>query len=117
VKWWWFPEAVEPGLGAFRYAEGSGAATEAMLGFHHAEANRIVRGDIEPWRGRGHAEGSLRFSGPELAGLALACREIPVPADTLVIANVFGVHARGEATETVERIAMHGSIRLDRPFA
>ena len=40
-----------------------------------------------------------------------------VAGDTLVVANVFGFHRRAEAHVPSERLAIHGSIRYDSPFA
>ena len=117
VKWWWFPEAVA--AGALRYARGSAELTPAMLAFHYRESNRVAAGDVEPWRlgrGRGHVGGSLRFGEDELAAIGLDCRPIEVEADTLLIANVFGVHARGMPAAPTARLAVHGSIRPARPF-
>ena len=39
-----------------------------------------------------------------------------VPANTLVVANVFGFHRRGHTEEQVVRDAVHGSVRVSNPF-
>ena len=117
LKWWWFPHGIGRGRGAFRYAVGSPELTPAMLEFRHRHAIEITSGAVDAWRGKGHADGSLRASGTELNMMGLTCAEQPVAADTLLIANVFGIHARGQVTMPSERLSLHGSLRVGDPFA
>jgi hypothetical protein len=77
---------------------------------------RFYTGEIEPERTYGHAEGSLRVLPHELKQMNLEEKNMVVGRDTLVIANVFGFHRRGEALVESTRNAVHGSIRLERPF-
>ncbi|MEK9571731.1 MAG: hypothetical protein VW124_22120, partial [Paracoccaceae bacterium] len=43
-------------------------------------------------------------------------KQIPVKAGTLLIANVFGMHSRGQSQINVSRRAIHGSIRFMPPY-
>lgn len=110
-KLWYFPRAVRLGRGPFRYSHYSQGFTSARL--------RLVKEFATPdkswesWRSAGHDEGSWRVSDDELIQMGCGASDIICDAGTLVIANVFGYHARGEATETKERIALHASIRLN----
>jgi len=116
LKFWYFPEEVGIEDGAFCYARGSAGLTGDRMAWECEQANLIARGEIEPWHGVGHREGSFRVSGDELAELGFALQPVEVAADTLVIANVFGFHARGEPRARCSRVSIHGSIRIDRPF-
>lgn len=115
LKWWYFPEAVEDGC--FVYARRSPRLTESLLDFHYRESIKISEFSQEPWRGVGHVGGSLRISDEELAAMGLELEPVTVPANSLVIANVFGFHRRGDTKETRERVSIHGSIRLSKPFS
>ena len=116
VKWWWFPRAVELKHGPLIYVPGSPILTPALLQFYHEQAIDVCLGRVADWRGRGQREGSFRISNDELERVKLWQRPVEVAADTLVIANVFGFHARGRPLGTAERVALHGSIRVDHPF-
>lgn len=113
LKWWWFPDDVTDG--AFNYAVGSPTLTPALLRWHWRQSVAACKGYAE-WRTLSHGEGSLRINADELAELGLSMEPVRVKANTLVIANVFGFHARGEPSATVERSALHGSIRVRCPF-
>lgn len=110
-KLWYFPRAVRAGEGPFRFARNSHGLSAARLRLTRdfATAGKTW----EAWRSYGHDEGSWRASEAELGMMGSHSEDITCSAGTLVIANVFGFHARGEATETRERIALHASIRLN----
>jgi len=110
-KLWYFPRDVRAGEGPFRFARNSHGLSAARLRFTRdfATAGKTW----EPWRSYGHDEGSWRASEAELGMMGTESEDITCSAGTLVIANVFGFHARGEATETRERIALHASVRLN----
>lgn len=114
LKYWYFPEAVEDG--AFVYTEYSPIITEKRLAWTQAQVEAIRAGKVEKWRGKSHAQGSLRISEAELADLGLTSAPVTVPGDTLVVANVFGFHARGPVSGPVERAAVSGSVRFKNPF-
>jgi len=117
VKFWYFPDRVEDGLGAFNYTTGhNNQLTYKMLDMLYTMSVEACFGTYAPWRGRGHVEGSFRFSPEELAECGMSCDPVPVEANTLVIANVFWPHRRGDTIKKVTRSAIHGSIRVKQPF-
>lgn len=116
LKFWYFPREVTELDGPLWYVPGSPILTPVLLEWHQRQADAIAAGTVEPWRGRGHTEGSLRVSRQELADMGLRPLSVTVPANTLVIANVFGFHRRGDVPAPAHRLAIHGSIRFERPF-
>lgn len=114
LKWWYFPRQVQQG--SFCYAKGSSNLTPSLLQWHHEQAIRASQGTYASWRTHGHGEGSLRIAWSELKDLGLKLERVGVAPNTLVIANVFGFHARHRPNHTVYRTALHGSVRIPRPF-
>lgn len=116
VKWWWFPDEVKLEHGPFHYARGSCYPTDTYLDWIFHESMNIVEGKYEKWKGKDHMEGSYRASEEELIAMNFKLEPITVKANTLVIANVAGFHSRGEVETEYTRNAIHGSIRIDKPF-
>ena len=116
VKWWWFPDEVKLEHGPFHYAKGSCYPTDTYLDWIFHESMNIVEGKYEKWKGKDHMEGSYRASEEELIAMNFNLEPITVKANTLVIANVAGFHSRGEVETEYTRNAIHGSIRIDKPF-
>ena len=118
VKFWLFPQDVTLDDGPFRYVAKSNILTDKRKEWMRQQWTDIIDGKIDPRRTYGHAEGSLRIFDEELIemGFDPEVTAHPVKANTLVIANTFGFHSRGEVSNTVIRLALHGSIRLTRPF-
>ena len=118
VKFWFFPEDVTIDDGPFCYVPKSNILTDKRKAWMRQQWTDIIDGKIDPQRTYGHAEGSLRVFDEELIemGYDPQATAHPVKANTLVIANTFGFHARGEVSNTVIRQAVHGSIRLSQPF-
>ena len=132
-KLWYFPRSVLRGEGPFRYAPYSHGLSYARLKLMKEFATHDKK--WEAWRSFGHDEGSWRVSDDELMSLGaapwpwrrqwparelndevisdtgVAAYDIEATAGTVVIANVYGYHARGLANETRERISLHASIR------
>lgn len=118
LKWWWFPLAVGVDDGPFMYSHRSPILTKALLKFHYMQSVKVSLDEIAPWRGRSHVEGSFRINRDvELERLGLYELPVMVKANTLVVANVFGFHARGIPTHYVDRVSLHGSIRIRNPFS
>ena len=118
VKFWFFPEDVTLDDGPFRYVAKSNILTDKRKEWMRQQWTDIIDGKIDPRRTYGHAEGSLRIFDEELIEMGFDPKATahPVKANTLVIANTFGFHSRGEVSNTVIRQAIHGSIRLSQPF-
>ena len=118
VKFWFFPEDVTLDDGPFCYVAKSNILTDKRKEWMRRQWTDIIDGKIDPRRTYGHAEGSLRIFDEELIEMGFDPKATahPVKANTLVIANTFGFHSRGEVSNTVIRQAIHGSIRLSQPF-
>lgn len=105
-KFWFFLESVEESGGPFVYVPGSHRVTRERLGWEHAEAVRRSQPDAQQ---RG---GAFRISLETIRNLKLGePRSLAVPANTLVVANVFGFHRRGAAIGGTRRLALHASFR------
>ena len=110
MKFWLFLRPVTAADGPFTYVPGSHRLTPERLQWERRVAMRIASsGGQDP-----NAGGSFRIGRQELAGLNLpepvACA---CPANTLVIANTMGLHARGRAEPDTERLSLYG---WRRPF-
>ena len=114
IKYWWFPKEVELN-GAFEYGLLSTRLTNEILDWHYKQSISAL-GKYESWRGAGHREGSFRVSENEMKTMGATPKLFSVPANTLVVANVFGFHRRGHTEEQVVRDAVHGSVRVSNPF-
>ncbi|QHD69436.1 phytanoyl-CoA dioxygenase [Sphingobium yanoikuyae] len=102
MKAWLFLEDVPAEGGPFTYVPGSHRLTPARAAWEKQRSLTARDGDC-----RLSARGSLRIDEAELAGLGLPPpRQFPVPANTLVIADTFGFHARGEAAQRSTRVEL-----------
>ncbi|WP_420143189.1 phytanoyl-CoA dioxygenase family protein [Sphingobium sp.] len=102
MKAWLFLEDVDADAGPFTYVPGSHRATRQRLDW---EYRRSLTVRDEPCRLS--ARGSLRVQPEELPDLGLPQpRAFAVPANTLVVADTFGFHARGESSERSTRIEL-----------
>ena len=110
-KFWYFPHDVYEGDGSFRFATYSHGLSSARLRLMKEFATPDHK--WESWRSAGHDEGSWRVSDGELLTMGEGAYDVPCSAGTLVIANVYAYHARGLANQVKERIALHGSIRMN----
>lgn len=111
IKLWLFLEDVRPEDGPFEYVVGSHRPTRSRLRWEHAQA--CARTSPEhPRRG-----GAFRIDEAELASLGLGPpRPLPVPANTLVLADTRGFHRRGHAPEGASRLAIYANLRTP-PFS
>ncbi len=111
VKAWLFLTDVAEDEGPFTYVPGSHRATPERLAWERA---RSLGMDREP--DRLSRRGSLRVGREELAALGLPQpRAFAVPANTLVVADTFGFHARGESLRPSCRVEVWASGRRN-PF-
>lgn len=118
LKFWYFPEEVTLEDGPFEYVIGSHALNLERLKWIHEQSMSYYDGSLDTAsRTYGHAEGSLTVFPEEIRRMNYPnITPITVKADTLVIANVFGFHARGNVIGTRIRNSIHGSIRFENPF-
>lgn len=100
VKAWLFLTDVAEDEGPFVYVPGSHRMTRERLAWEKARSVRASRG-----LDRLSSRGSLRIAPEELTTLNLpAPRAFAVPANTLVVADTSGFHARGPSVRPSMRI-------------
>ncbi|HTV45160.1 MAG TPA: phytanoyl-CoA dioxygenase family protein [Stellaceae bacterium] len=100
VKAWLFLTDVAADAGPFTYVPGSHRLTARRLAWE-----RRMSLDARHSPNREIRQGSLRIDEAELAGLGLPPpRAFAVPANTLVVADTFGFHARGPSTGASLRV-------------
>lgn len=100
VKAWLFLTDVAADAGPFTYVAGSHRLTPERLAW---ERRRSVAMVDEP--DRLSRRGSLRVRADELAALGLGpARALAVPANTLVVADTYGFHARGPSAGPTQRV-------------
>lgn len=99
VKAWLFLEDVTIEDGPFTYVPGSHLLTAQRLGWERRKS--LTARNAE----RLTARGSFRIEREELATLDLPLPEsFAVPANTLIVADTFGFHARGVADHASTRV-------------
>lgn len=111
MKAWLFLNDVVAEDGPLTYVAGSHRLTAERLGWEHAKA-LLAPADVD----RLSARGSFRIAPEELARLGLPePTAFEVPANTLVIADTFGFHARGRAARPSVRVEIWAYARRN-PF-
>lgn len=102
MKAWLFLEDVTPDIGPFTYVRGSHRLTPERLAWERRRSLTVRDESC-----RLSARGSLRVEADELPTLALPQpTSFAVPANTLVIADTFGFHARGPSAFASTRIEL-----------
>jgi hypothetical protein len=100
VKAWLFLTDVPEDEGAFSYVPGSHRLTPARLDWEQEKSLEAARSTDRETR-----EGSFRIEIDELARLGLPQpRVLGVPANTLIVADTFGFHARGPSVRPSLRV-------------
>jgi len=114
-KFWYFPSNVIKQHGCFNYVRNSHTPSFNRMQY---EFNQSIDAVLNKNKAisKDHRQGSFRISDSEILPYGFSREEIDVQANTLVIANVFGFHARGLSMMPIERISIHGSLRYDFPF-
>ncbi|WP_439530705.1 phytanoyl-CoA dioxygenase family protein [Pannonibacter sp.] len=111
AKAWYFLYDVKEEEGPFTYVPGSHRLTPQRRAFEH-EQSLIAAAHPD----RLHARGSFRISREELTSRGFSKPvSLAVPANTLVVADTHGFHARGESLRPSVRIGIYGSLRRN-PF-
>jgi hypothetical protein len=107
AKAWLFLTDVAPDAAPLTYVKGSHLPTPARVNWEHGrgiDANGSP--DIRTRRG------SFRIDPAELTALGLGPPSaVAVPANTLVVADTFGFHARGPSDRAVTRVEIWGYLR------
>ncbi|WP_374408348.1 phytanoyl-CoA dioxygenase family protein [Pelagerythrobacter sp.] len=111
MKAWLFLNPVTPEDGPFTYVRGSHRFTPERLAWEHRRSLADPAA-IDRLSGRG----SPRVGDDDLAAMNLPPAEgLAVPANTLVVADTGGFHARGAAAEPSERVEIWSYARRN-PF-
>lgn len=111
AKAWFFLQDVAEDGGPFTYVPGSHRMTPQRLEWERAKSlSAHADKNIH------HALGSFRISDAELKDLGYPEPvRVAVPANTLVVADTHGFHARSVSTQPTVRLAIYGSLRRN-PF-
>lgn len=111
TKGWFFLHDVAEEDGPFVYVPGSHRATPQRLTWEREQSLTAAR-SANPH----HAAGSFRVTEDELARLGYGPPvRVAVPANTLVIADTFGFHARARSERASTRVTLHTYVRRN-PF-
>lgn len=111
AKGWFFLRDVELEDGPFSYVPGSHYATPGRLEWEQRQSLIAADSDI-----RLHARGSFRASPEEIHSMGYPeAVPLAVPANTLVIADTHGFHARHPSKRPAVRLGVYGSSRRN-PF-
>lgn len=114
LKYWYFLKPVREEDGPLTYVPTSHRPTPARMAWEESKADAAVQARIEG--NRTGMTGSFRIAAEEIAGLDLpAPKRLTVPGNTLIVANVFGFHRRGDAEPGTRRLALYGNHR-PQPF-
>jgi hypothetical protein len=111
AKLWLYLHDVEEDAGPLQYVPGSHKLTPQRLKWEYENSLDACSSVKTP-----NSYGSFRISADELAALGYPQPyKIIVPANTLVIADTLGFHARTASERPTTRIAMNGYLRRN-PF-
>ena len=109
-KFWYFPYKVTSKDAPFEYVKGSHLPQKQLYCHYHQryldnvyDKNYSVSID--------NKEGSLRLTERDIDRVGLVKEKVEVPENTLVIANVGGLHRRSRHFNDVDRYSIHSSIR------
>ncbi|GHB19009.1 hypothetical protein GCM10007094_03550 [Pseudovibrio japonicus] len=111
AKAWLFLKDVELADGPFQYVSGSHRLNEVRTKWEYEQSLTAATS-----RDSNHAVGSFRISEDQMQQMGFEKPvSFAVPANTLVIADTHGFHARGIATRPGLRVGLYGSVRRS-PF-
>ena len=111
AKGWFFLRDVEIEDGPFSYVPGSHYATPGRLRWERERSLTAAKSDNPH-----HAAGSFRATLDEVREMGYADPvPLAVPANTLVVADTHGFHARVPSQRASTRLAVYGSLRRN-PF-
>jgi hypothetical protein len=111
AKAWLFLSDVAAEDGPFVYVPGSHRTTPGRLAWERAQSLTAAANPD-----RHHADGSFRAAPAEIEAMGYGAPvAFAVPANTLVVADTRGFHARGRSLRRSTRVALYASLRRN-PF-
>ena len=111
AKAWFFMQDVGPEDGPFAYVPGSHLLTEARLAWEYEQSLTAATHHVVH-----HANGSFRASADDRRRMGLPePRKVTVKANTLVVADTLGFHARTPSSRSTCRVEIYASLRRN-PF-
>lgn len=111
AKAWFFLRDVKEEEGPFTFVPGSHRLTPGRLAWEQSQSETAATNS-----NRLHARGSFRATRDDLREMGFTeIRSFPVPANTLVVADTHGFHARGPSLAPSVRLGVYGSLRRN-PF-
>lgn len=111
AKAWFFLHDVGPDDGPFSYVPGSHARTAARVAWEKRQSIDAAQHPV-PY----HARGSFRVGPEDLREMGLPePRRIAVKANTLVVADTSGFHARTPSAKSTCRVELYATMRRN-PF-
>ena len=111
AKFWLFLHDVGPDEGPFSYVAGSHRLTPERLDWEYEQS--LLASDA---KNAHHASGSFRVSEADLGVFGYGeLVTLPVPANTLVVADTFGFHRRTPTDKPTVRTEIHAMLRRN-PF-
>jgi len=111
LKVWYFVEDVTLAHGPLEYVIGSHKMDERRMSWEYIKSLRASSKSSKYGKG-----GAFRFSDADIKFLGLgAPTPLPVKANTLVVADVRGIHRRGMAAKGTRRVGLYANIR-PHPF-
>ena len=109
LKFWYFLEDVNEEDGPFVYVPGSHKVNAKRLKWEHHQALVACGQRKDPHSLNSDRGGSFRLHETELAQMGLPePLSMPVSANTLIVADTFGFHRRGDAITNTQRLALYG---------
>ena len=114
VKAWLYIDAVDDRNGPYIYVPGSHRLNWRRLKWEYRQSLEACKRGADRAPGR-YWDGSFRVTDGELAEMGFTPRKFCVPANTLLIGNVYGFHRRGEALARSHRMTLWMQAR-DNPF-
>lgn len=114
VKGWLYIDDVNESNGPFVYVPGSHRLSWPRLKWEYRQSLEACKRGEDRQPGR-YWDGSFRVSEADLETMGFAPQKLCVPKNTLVVANVYGFHRRGEAQTKSQRMTVWMQAR-DNPF-
>ncbi|WP_445363372.1 phytanoyl-CoA dioxygenase family protein [Microbulbifer sp. ANSA003] len=114
VKAWLYIDETNDKNGAYIYVPGSHRLSRKRLKWEYKESLEACKKGRKRSSER-YWDGSFRVSKDDLSEMGYQVKKLSVPANTLVIGNVYGFHCRGEALQKSKRMTVWMQAR-DNPF-